>query len=119
MCSFEIGSITAKGGFANERAICQKFNNWRTDPEAQTWLRIMGYKLEWIDTLEAVQIPTRMKREVVERLGLSEPYEDLMRFKKADAQVRLVIKMGSITRVENLSLKKANADSDYNQVDKR
>ncbi len=27
MCDFEFGLKTAKGGFANERAICEKFNN--------------------------------------------------------------------------------------------
>ena len=27
MRTFEIGSTTAKGGFANEKAICNKFNN--------------------------------------------------------------------------------------------
>jgi len=35
MTTFEIGSKTAKGGFANERAICSKFNNWKIDNEAQ------------------------------------------------------------------------------------
>ena len=42
-----------------------------------------------------------------------------MRFKKADAQLRIFIKLGDILRIENLSLKKANSDADYNQVDKR
>jgi hypothetical protein len=27
MTTFEIGSATAKGGFANEKDICKKFNN--------------------------------------------------------------------------------------------
>ena len=30
-----IGSRTAKGGFSNEKAICQKFNNWKSDKEAK------------------------------------------------------------------------------------
>jgi hypothetical protein len=42
-----------------------------------------------------------------------------MRFKKADAQLRIVITLGKIVKIENLSLKKANSDADYNQVDKR
>ncbi len=119
MTTFEIGSTTAKGGFANERAICQKFNNWRSDTEAQLWLKIMGYNPKEIDSVEAIQIPTRMKREDVGKLGLEESFEDLMKFKKTDAQLRIVITIGKIIKVENLSLKKANSDADFNQIDKR
>jgi hypothetical protein len=119
MTTFEIGSATAKGGFANEKAICSKFNNWRTDNEAQIWLKIMGYNLNEIDSVEALHIPTRIKREDVEKLGLKETFEELIKFKKADAQIRVVITIGKIVKVENISLKKANSDADYNQVDKR
>ena len=44
-----------------------------------------------------------------------------MRFKKTDIQVqiRLIIWVNNALKVENLSLKKANSDADYNQVDKR
>ncbi len=41
MTTFELGSRTAKGGFANEEAVCGKFNNWKKDNEAQLWLKIM------------------------------------------------------------------------------
>ncbi|MEW5692830.1 MAG: hypothetical protein AB1765_06005 [Candidatus Hydrogenedentota bacterium] len=41
MSTFELGSATAKGGFANEKAICGKFNNWETDDESPLWLKIM------------------------------------------------------------------------------
>jgi len=119
MTTFEIGSTTAKGGFANERAICNKFNNWRKDNEAQIWLKIMGYTPKEIDSVEAIQIPTKMKAKDVEKLGLKETFEELMKFKKADAQIRIVITIGKIIKIENLSLKKANSDADYNQVDKR
>ncbi len=34
-------------------------------------------------------------------------------------QIRIVITIGNILKIENLSLKKANSDADYNQVDKR
>jgi hypothetical protein len=61
MITFEIGSMTAKGGFENEKAICRKFNNWRTDNEAIIWLKIMGYNPEEIDSVEAIQIPTKIK----------------------------------------------------------
>jgi hypothetical protein len=79
----------------------------------------MGYNLNKIDSVEAIHIPTRMKREDVEKLGLKETFEELMKFKKADVQIRIVITIGKIIKVENLSLKKANSDADYNQVDKR
>ena len=44
-----------------------------------------------------------------------------MHFKKTDVQVqiRLIIRVNNALKVENLSLKKANSDADYNQVDKR
>jgi len=119
MTTFKIGSTTAKGGFANEEAVCTKFNNWEKDREAQIWLKIMGYNPKEIDSVEAIQIPTRMKKEDVEKLGLKESFEELMKFKKADAQIRIAITIGKIIKIENLSLKKANSDADYNQVDKR
>ncbi|GAB6183599.1 hypothetical protein [Thermodesulfovibrio hydrogeniphilus] len=62
MTKFEIGSSTAKGGFANEKEICKKFNNWKRDEEAKTWLKIMGYEINCIDSVEAILIPTRMKK---------------------------------------------------------
>jgi len=124
MTTFEIGSATAKGGFANEKAICSKFNNWKQDNEAQIWLKIMGYNLKEINSVEAIQIPTRMKREDVEQLGLKETFDELMRFKKADAQVRIKIIIGKIVKIENLSLKKVTirenkSNKGFNQVDKR
>jgi hypothetical protein len=119
MATFELGSATAKGGFANEKAVCHKFNNWKGDNEAQFWLKIMGYDIENIDSVEAIHIPTRMKRMDLQRLNLEESFEQLMKFKKADAQIRITITIGKIVKTENLSLKKANSDADYNQIDKR
>lgn len=119
MTTFEVGSTTAKGGFANEKDICRKFNSWKTDNEAQIWLKIMGYDIKSIDSLEAILIPTRMKKEDAKRLDLRETFEELMKFKKADVQIRIIITIGKIVKIENLSLKKANSDADYNQVDKR
>jgi len=116
----EIGSETAKGGFTNEKDICKKFNKWKKDKEAQSWLKIIGYKIGKIDSVNAIQVPTRIKKSDIEKFGISEEdFEDLMRFKKADAQIRIVITIGDILKVENLSLKKANSDADYNQIDKR
>ncbi|GMT49422.1 MAG: hypothetical protein IEMM0008_0961 [bacterium] len=42
MDRIELGYRTAKGGFANEKDICVKFNNWKVDKEAQTWFKILG-----------------------------------------------------------------------------
>jgi len=42
----DLGSKTARGGFANEKSICKKFNNWKKDKEAQQWLKIMGYDIK-------------------------------------------------------------------------
>ena len=119
MTTFELGSATAKGGFANEKAICNKFNNWKSDNEAQLWLKIMGYNVEQVDSVEAIHIPAKIGKVKAEQLKLKESFEELIRFKKADAQIRITIIIGKIVKIENLSLKKTNSDADYNQIDKR
>ncbi len=122
MYDFKFGSRTAKGGFANERVICEKFNNWKKDEEAKLWLMIMGYDTNKIDYVQAIQIPIRIKKSDIKKFGFKEEeYNELMRFKKTDVQVqiRLIICIGNAIKIENLSLKKANSDADYNQVDKR
>ena len=58
-----IGSLTAKGGFKNERDIVDKFNNWKKDKTAQHWLNIMGYNLSLIQNVEAIQVPLIIKKE--------------------------------------------------------
>ena len=50
----QIGSRTAKGGFANEKEICKKFNSFRKDKEAKEWLAIMGYDINKVSKVEAV-----------------------------------------------------------------
>jgi len=122
MYDFEFGSKTAKGGFTNEKAICGKFNNWKKDEDAKLWLKIMGYDQDKIDYVKAIQIPTRIKKADIRKFGFTEEeYEELMHFKKTDVQVqiKLIIRINNVLKVENLSLKKANSDADYNQVDKR
>lgn len=116
----EFGSKTAKGGFANEKAICRKVNSWRKDKEAQEWLKIMGYDIKKLSSVKAIQVPTRIKKSDLSKFEVKEEeYGQLVRFKKADAQIRIIIKIGNILKIENLSLKKANSDADYNQIDKR
>src|SRR6476660_7364871 len=53
--SSDVGSQTAKNGFKNEDEIRDKFNNWRSDPEAQIWLGAMGYKLADIESVTATK----------------------------------------------------------------
>ena len=116
----ELGSKTAKGGFANEKAICEKINFWRKDVEAQEWLKIMGYDIGKLNSVKAIQIPTRIKKSDLSKFEVKEEeYGQFVRFKKTDAQIRIIIKIGNILKIENLSLKKANSNADYNQIDKR
>lgn len=115
-----IGSKTAKGGFANEKYICEKFNNWETDHDAQKWLNIMGYSVSTIAKLQAIQIPVRIAKKDYEKFHLSpQEYEETVKFKKADAQIQLTIKINDIICVENISIKKANKNTNFNQIDKR
>lgn len=116
----ELGSRTAKGGFDNELDIVRKFNNWKKDKTAQKWLEIMGYRLDKLDSVTAIQVPTKISQKDIEKYNVTiDEYNEFVRFKKADAQVKLIIKIGNIIRIENLSLKKANSNADYNQIDKR
>uniref|UniRef100_UPI0028ACE27D DNA (cytosine-5-)-methyltransferase n=1 Tax=Clostridioides difficile TaxID=1496 RepID=UPI0028ACE27D len=50
------GSMTAKNGFKNEDDVADKFNNWKTDSDAQKWLRIMNYNLKDIEYVNAIVI---------------------------------------------------------------
>ncbi len=116
----KIGSMTAKGGFINEHAICEKFLNFKNDNEAQTWLKIMGYNFVNIQKLVAVQIPARINLKRMIELGVTqEKYDETIKFKKADIQVRVEIVVDNILHVENISLKKSNKTAGFNQVDKR
>lgn len=115
-----LGLQTAKGGFANEYNVVAKFNDWENDGDAQSWLQIMGYELNKVDSVSAIQIPTKIKKSDVAKYGVTElEYEKFVKFKKADVQIKLLIQVGEILKIENLSLKKANANADFNQIDKR
>ena len=94
-----IGSATAKGGFQNEKDIALKFNNWKSDADSKVWLRQMGYEMNDINSVNAIVL-SGYKTDV-------------------QVQIRLIIKLSQGICIENLSIKKANTDADYNQVDKR
>lgn len=112
--------MTAKGGFLNERIVCEKFNNWQNDIEAKLWLEYMRFNINKIKSVKAIQIPTRIKKEDVIKYGYTiDEYGELVRFKKADLQIKVIIEIGDIIKVENISLKKANSNANYNQIDKR
>ena len=92
-----IGSKTAKGGFANEKIISEKFENWRKDKEAQKWLKTMGYELKKIKKVKA----------------------EVLHGHKTDVQIKVTITLKKLIFVQNLSIKKTNSGADYNQIDKR
>ncbi|MBI2448891.1 type II restriction endonuclease [Candidatus Pacearchaeota archaeon] len=92
-----IGSETAKGGFANEDIIVKKFNSWKSDNEANKWLKLMGYELSRIRKVEALRLHGH----------------------KTDVQVLVKVWLKIGMAAENISVKKTNSDADYNQIDKR
>ena len=91
----QLGSRTAKNGFKNETEIAAKFNNWRTDSDAQNWLASMNYKFA-----------------EVENVAAAKPHGE-----KADVEVRIRTKTGE--RVEGISIKLVSGPNGFNQIDKR
>lgn len=91
----EKGSQTAKNGFKNEQDICDKFNNWNTDLEAQKWLSIMKYNLSEIKCVNA----------------------EVLHGYKADIQLKITL--NSHTTTENIQVKLVTIKKGFNQVDKR
>ena len=82
----EKGSQTAKEGFKNEDDIVKKFNNWKKDKIAQSWLILMKYKLSEIEFVEAVKLSANLGG-------------------KTDVQVQVTIKLKKAIDVENLQVK--------------
>lgn len=93
----DLGSQTAKNGFANERFVVEKFNNWKDDKDAKKWLIIMKYELEDIDYVKAV----------------------IIQGEKTDVQVQVTIKLKEAIDVENLQVKLVSNPKGFNQIDKR
>ncbi len=58
------GSETAKNGFKNEEYVINKFNNWKTDNDAQKWLITMKYNINDIEKVEAVKINRNFKSDI-------------------------------------------------------
>lgn len=117
----EIGSRTAKGGFAIETEVERLFNDWENQPLAQSWLLSMGYDVSKIKSILAIQIPVRIKKQDLPKYRLSniEDFTQLQKYKKADIQVQLKIQLHNSLKLENISVKKANKGANFNQIDKR
>ena len=91
------GSKIAKDGFNNEKDIANKFINWKSDIEAQQWLKTMGYKL---DDIEYV-------------------YAEVLHGYKTDVQVQVTIKLKNIIEAQNIQVKLKKKQKGFNQIDKR
>jgi len=91
----ELGSQTAKNGFRNEAEIQVKFNNWKTDEDARSWLAVMDYKVAEIESVTATK-----------------PHGE-----KADVEVTIKTKSGE--RKEGISIKLVSSPNGFNQIDKR
>lgn len=91
-----IGSLTAKNGFKNEKDVCDKFNDWQDDKEAQKWLTIMNYKIAEIQSVKAV----------------------VLHKYKADVNVQVQVKLKMALNTENIQVKLVSTQKGFNQVDK-
>jgi len=90
------GSATAKAGFRNEDQVRDKFNNWKTDRDAQAWLMAMNHSLP----------------DIVE-VQVEKPHGQ-----KADVVVAITSKSGRKV-TEGISIKLVSGASGFNQIDKR
>lgn len=87
-----------------KESICQLINEYQKEDTVKSWLTNMGYAIDHIDFLEGVQTDLRIKREDFKRLNVEHEYDELMRYKKSDIQLRIIISPGSILKFENISL---------------
>jgi hypothetical protein len=92
----EVGSQTARQGFRNEDEIRDKFNNWRVDEDAQSWLRTMKY------------VPS-----LIRSVSARKPHGE-----KADVEVAIVTASGAAKK-EGISIKLVSTATGFNQIDKR
>ena len=128
----KVGSETAKGGFRNEDAIRDKFNAYRTDADAQAWLRAMGYDPSKIASLVASK-PHGEKADVEVRIVyspqgqvrtacmsgrpvLSEPTGSLAEQKVPQSRKNAE---SVVECREGISIKLVSSNQGFNQIDKR
>jgi len=92
-----LGSQTAKNGFLNEDDVVNKFNNWKSDEDAQKWLLIMQYDLNKIEYVKAIKLSGY----------------------KTDVQAQVTIKLKAAIDCQNLQVKLVSNPKGFNQIDKR
>ena len=94
----EKGSRTARSGFKSEDEIRDKFNDWRRDADARSWLSAMGYDPAVLDSVSAAK-PHGEKADVVVRIrSAAAPRND---------------------SAEGISIKLVSSPNGFNQIDKR
>ena len=96
----KLGSITAKGGFRNEKDVIDKFNNWQKDEMARKWLETMGYNFSDIEYVKASKIRGSYKADI-------------------QVRIQITIKLKSQSDIQNLQVKLVSNPQGFNQIDKR
>jgi hypothetical protein len=104
VAKIERGSQTAKNGFKNEDEIRDKFNNWKSDEDARTWLAAMNYKVSDIESVIAAK-PHGEKADVEVRIRM-------LPQSRKDAKTE-------VERLEGISIKLVSSPNGFNQIDKR
>lgn len=94
------GSKTAKDGFKNEDFVIQCFNDWENNELAQNWLKEMEYDLSDIEYVKANKVKGSFKADI-------------------QVEIRITIKLKSLTDVQNLQVKLVSNPQGFNQIDKR
>lgn len=95
------GREIAIRGYQNEQDVCDKFNNWKNDVDAQEWLKLMYYDLSEIDYVHA------------EKIGMKGYKSDV------NVTINITISKRNLICVENIQVKLVSTDHGFNQVDKR
>ncbi len=96
----KLGSNTAKGGFANEQNVVDRFNDWQNDGVAQKWLEVMGYDISDIESINAMKVIGHYKADI-------------------QVRVRIQIKLKFQEDFQNLQVKLVSNPQGFNQIDKR
>lgn len=91
------GSLTAKGGFDNEKDVIIRFNNWQNDTLAQSSLITMGYDLKEIENVLAQKVTHGQK---------------------TDLQVLVTVFVKGLDKGQNISVKLVSNKSGFNQIDR-
>ncbi len=94
------GSKTAKDGFKNEDFVIQCFNDWKNNQFAGEWLKEMNYNLEDIEYVQATKVKGSFKADI-------------------QVEIRIIIKLKSLTDIQNLQVKLVSNPQGFNQIDKR